>query len=474
MKSRLYYSIAVLCGGVLLATVWFGAPSARGQAIGEGAANVSCSFSHRLPDDPIIYPGKPGIAMSHDFFGHTTTTGNTTAEDLYTEHSSTCENAADNTSYWAPSLKLPDGRVVAPSYHKTYYQNRAFPANTHRRVTVIPPGLQMLAGDHRGTGPSVAVNFLCTGSKRGYTRTAPNDCVPDGNGNVQLNIALAFPNCWDGVHMHPFRSGRNNIAYANANGVCPEDYPVPLPHLSFNLAYQIGAVTDLTDAQLSMDPTLDQHGNVESLNWGSIYTAHADFFNGWTEDAMRYMVEYCMNLSRSCSSTVAYAFTRPTADATVRGGETANDNFGQAESLFTQRAVGGEPESKIYIMMPIPKGALDIPPEFTPQYRLLIWGGGVDATAIISAHSTATHWHEDHINSHNAPTCGGTSATLYLDTAKHYRYFNVTNLVKTAIAAGEETVSFCIRGNSSGNAFKFDSKEGANGAILYLYALNPL
>ncbi len=196
--------------------------------------------------------------MSHDFFGHTTTTGNTTAEDLYTEHSSTCENAADNTSCWAPSLKLPDGRVVAPQYHKTYYQNRAFPANTHRRVTVIPPGLQMLAGDHRGTGPNVAVNFLCTGSKKGYTRTPPNDCVPDANGNVQLNIALAFPNCWDGVHLHPFRSGRNNIAYANSDGTCPADYPVPLPHLSFNLAYQIGAVTDLTNAQLSMDPTLDE------------------------------------------------------------------------------------------------------------------------------------------------------------------------------------------------------------------------
>ncbi len=72
------------------------------------------------------------------------------------------------------------------------------------------------------------------------------------------------------MHLHPFRGGRNNIAYANADGVCPEDYPVPLPHLSFNLAYYIGAVTDLTDAQLSMDPTLDQHGNVESLNWGSL------------------------------------------------------------------------------------------------------------------------------------------------------------------------------------------------------------
>jgi hypothetical protein len=171
---------------------------------------------------------------------------------------------------------------------------------------------------------------------------------------------------------------------------------------------------------------------------------------------------------------VAYAFTRPTADATVRGGETANDNFGQEASLLTQRAVGSEPESKIYIMMPIPKGAVEIPPEFTPEYRLMIWGGGVDATAIISAQSTATNWHEDHINNHNAPTCGGPSATLYLDTAKAYRYFNVTDLVKTAIAGGHDTISFCIRGNPSGNGFKFDSKEGANGAILYLYALNPL
>ncbi len=91
-----------------------------------------------------------------------------------------------------------------------------------------------------------------------------------------------------------------------------------------------------------------------------------------------------------------------------------------------------------------------------------------------SAHSTATNWHEDHINNHNAPTCGGHPPRCTWIPPRQYRYFNVTNLVKTAIAGGEDTVSFCIRGNSSGNAFKFDSKEGAYGAILYLYAVNSL
>ncbi len=70
---------------------------------------------------------------------------------------------------------------------------------------------------------------------------------------------------------------------------------------------------------------------------------------------MRYMVEYARISAVPAHRTVACAFTQPIADATVRGGDTANDNFGSGESLFTQRAVGDVPESKIYIKMPIPQ-----------------------------------------------------------------------------------------------------------------------
>jgi len=470
MKIRLIHLIILLCAGLVLSTLWF---AARGADLASADGSVVCTYSHRLPDDPIIYPGRPGIAMQHDFFGHTTTTADTTTEDLYTERDSTCENAADNTAYWAPSLKLPDGTVVAPSYQKTYYQNRAYPSQASRQVTPFPPGLQMLAGDHHGSAPSPIINFLCTG--RGYTTTIPINCVPDPTKGTQFNIALAFPNCWDGIHLSPFRGGANNVAYADADGVCPAAYPVPLPLISLNIAYMVGNITDMTGTMLSMDPTLDQDGNVVNLNWGSLYTAHADFFNGWTEGAMRYLVEYCLNKGRSCGRQVAYSFADTLGDATVRGGDTAHENYGQATSLLAQQAVGDVPESKFYIQFDIPKGALDIPVAFTPEYRLLIRGANTAPVAeIIRAYRTPIHWHEDNITSNNAPVCEGPSATLYLDQAENYRYFNVTQLVNDAIAAGEQTISFCIRGNPSGNGFRFDSSETDNKPILYLYAVNPI
>lgn len=472
MKIRLISLILLLATGVGLSMFWF---KANGAGLERVTASVICMYSHRLPDDPIVYPAQPGIAMQHDFFGHTTTTADTRTEDLYTEHSSTCENSADNTAYWAPTLKLADGTIVAPEYQKTYYHNWAFPAVHARLTTPLPPGIQMLAGDHKGTAPSSVINFLCTGSTVGYTHSIPTDCVPDPVKGTQFNIAVAFPNCWDGTNLKPTRGGPNNVAYANDDGVCPAAYPVPLPHLSFNIAYMVGHVRDMTGTELSMDPTLDEKGNVVQQNWGTLYTAHADFFNGWTEGALRYMVEYCLNKGRSCGREVAYSYSEVSADAAVRGGDTANDNFGSAKEMLAQRATELLPESKIYMKVDIPKGVENIPPEFTPSYRLLLWGGAVDTTAIIRAYTTANHWHEDTITYDNAPSCSDPNGSLYLDSAQQYRYFDVTALVKAAIAAGETSLSFCIRGDVNGHAYKFESREGGtNMPILYLYAVNPL
>src|SRR5437773_1769395 len=43
---------------------------------------VSCPFSHRLPDDPIVYPGQPGASHLHDFFGNTSVDAASTYSQL--------------------------------------------------------------------------------------------------------------------------------------------------------------------------------------------------------------------------------------------------------------------------------------------------------------------------------------------------------------------------------------------------------
>lgn len=443
-----------------------------GQTLTDGSNNVVCNFSHRLPDDPIVYPGRPGIAMQHDFFGNTTANAYSTAASLRKVSGTTCENAADATAYWAPALRLPDGTVVAPMYQKTYYTNQAVPSSRRVVVQPFPPGIRMMVGDHSGTGPNPRISFLCTGT--GYTNKIPTQCKPDPTTGTQFNIGLNFPTCWDGKSLAPVMNGRDNMAYPDSDGNCPVDYPVHLPEVNMNIAYQLGQITDLSGVQLSADPELDAQGNVVRQQWGSLYTAHGDFFMGWSAQAARFMVDYCMNKGRVCNREVAYAYFEVAEDATVRSGDAAN--HGAETSLDAQLASGTTPESMIYVKARIPAGAATLPPDFVPRYTLMMAGGNASDTAAVNIHaySVSTDWSEGTISGTNAPTCSGTGAALYVDDTMQYRGFTVTQAVNEALAAGRDTVAFCIRGAGAGRLFQFGSRESGNKPVLYLIAVNPL
>src|SRR4029453_3769923 len=73
-----------------------------------GAVRVSefladCPFSHRLPDDPIVFPKMPGASHMHSFFGSTVTNGNSTVDDLFNANSN-CNPSIDKSSYWIPTF----------------------------------------------------------------------------------------------------------------------------------------------------------------------------------------------------------------------------------------------------------------------------------------------------------------------------------------------------------------------------------
>jgi hypothetical protein len=93
-----------------------------GAAYAGGQFNVQCAYSHTLPDDTIIYPGQPGRAMVHDFFGNTGADAYSTYYSLNNNKVTTCDVAADLSSYWVPQLKRASG-IVVPDYQKTYYKN---------------------------------------------------------------------------------------------------------------------------------------------------------------------------------------------------------------------------------------------------------------------------------------------------------------------------------------------------------------
>lgn len=58
-------------------------------------------------------------------------------------------------------------------------------------------------------------------------------------------------------------------------------------------------------------------GEKREERWGSIYTAHADFMNGWTVEGAHYMTERCMNKGIDCGSAVPYRFTTVKENALV-------------------------------------------------------------------------------------------------------------------------------------------------------------
>ena len=78
-------------------------------------AHVVCGYSHTLGDDAIMMYGMPNEAMLHDFFGNVQTDAFSSRESLRRDEKTTCDNKADSSAYWAPSLRLPDGTVVKPA-----------------------------------------------------------------------------------------------------------------------------------------------------------------------------------------------------------------------------------------------------------------------------------------------------------------------------------------------------------------------
>ncbi len=356
---------------------------------------------------------------------------------------------------------------MPPTYKKTYYQNVAVPSSNRYPVSVMPTGLQMLAGNHAGTGPNPRISFLCTGSRKGYTNTIPTDCVPDPVKGTQLNIGISFPTCWDGMNLSPtlrsHHGGYNNMAYADKNGACPDGYPVRVPHLSINLAYALGQVRDLTHAQLSKDPTEDAFGNVSHENWGSPVPGHADFFNGWQPKAMRYLTEQCLNKERVCAREIPYDYYPPEDDTTVSGGDGVHTTSGRDVKLVAEAAQGATLPRSFYMMFQIPEGARALPARFKPEYKIMIHGGNVSSTAanVLQVFVTDSAWNEDTMTMTNAPACGGRYvARLNLNHVMQYRYIDVSSAVANAIADGKQTISFCVKAVRPGNTFEFSSKEG--------------
>lgn len=436
--------------------------------------NVDCSFSHMKPDDAILMPGMPGMAMSHDFVGNRSTDAFSTAESLLLHSGTTCNNAADSTGYWVPTMKLPDGEIVHPAYIKNYYQ-----ANDviNYPITAYPHGLQLLAGDHKGTGPNPHVSFLCANGN-GYTNTADQTCGLRSDGKaVQFNIGVMFPDCWDGKNLKA--KGTNNAVYSDSNNQCPADHPIKLAKINMNIAYVLPQITSLkvSDIQLSLDPKVID-GTLTPL-WGSIYTAHGDFMNAWTDDATKFMADRCMNYSMDCGTNIPYSYFDAEADTYVSNQTDSDKNFGSATTLMVQddwNGAGRDQNKQMLALMkfkiPAQPANINDYPGVSFKYKIRVYDGNTTDNAAVSIFFYPTNdnsWDENSVTWNNKPAFNYTAdGSIYMDNVQQFRYVDVDKAVRAAIAAGKTEVSYYIGGERNGRTITVDSRESGKTPTLML------
>ncbi len=235
----------------------------------------SCGFSHRAPDDPILFPGRPGASHDHSFVGNRTTNASSTLGSLLAGQT-TCRNRpGDTAGYWMPTLYV-GSQAVAPLGSTIYYRRKAM-----RQVQAFPPGFRMIAGDASATtAQPLSVTFWNCGAQVGIRPQSTPPSCPDGRGSM-LRLHVNFPSCWDGRNLDS-ENHKSHVAYPD-RGRCPSRYPVALPAISLIYRY----------------PTLG--GPSATLASGGVYSGHGDFFNAWNQNALQRLVDSCLNALRHCA-----------------------------------------------------------------------------------------------------------------------------------------------------------------------------
>ncbi|WP_405109450.1 DUF1996 domain-containing protein [Micromonospora sp. NBC_01405] len=237
---------------------------------------ADCPFSHRLPDDPIVFPGLPGASHMHSFFGSEVTNAHTTVNDLINARSN-CSPSVDTSSYWIPTLYV-DNQPVEPSIATFYYLGEGVRPDVTARIQPLPLGLRIVAGNAKATAPEQSIaRWSCL--HHGEVNPSKNFVAcPAGS---MLESYLDFPQCWDGVNLDS-TNHQSHLAYP-VNNDCPSTHPVPVPKLRQVIRYPANG-----------DPARFR------LASGAGFTMHGDFFNAWPVAEMERRVRDCIRPVVKC------------------------------------------------------------------------------------------------------------------------------------------------------------------------------
>ena len=273
---------------------------------------ANCAVSHHQPDDPIVFFNKPGASHDHTFMGNITTNAATTLASLHAG-GTLCKAPGDRSGYWMPTMYNGDQVVLPVGPQVIYYKTGV---NDYTSVRPFPPGLRFVVGSPMATAaqfsasPAYQKGWECGNSYENvdFPATCP------ATGDVQLNIRMQAPSCWDGLHLDT-PDHKSHMAYP-VNGVCPVDHPVAVPMIEFKMAFPVNG--DMSKVRLSS---------------GRGYSFHYDFYNAWDPATLAALVVHCVNGGLQCNAQ-GYDETHPEAGAAldplyqVPGSQTALDRTG--------------------------------------------------------------------------------------------------------------------------------------------------
>ena len=262
-----------------------------------GAFRIPCGFSHMSFDDPIVYPGVPGAAHLHTFFGNTGTSATSTADSIRTSGSSTCLGGTINRSaYWVPTMiDTASGEPIVPDVAGIYYK-QGYTLNPPAIIQPLPAGLRMIAGDPTRSSPGSQVAlFKCIGGPNN-SNDHYGSSIPNCDAGAQVYQVIVFPQCWDGKNLdspdHKSHMSYVVVAAGGSGYTCPSTHPVALPEITFNVIYTVQTANAALVWRLSSD-TYDR-----SLPAG--YSSHADWFNGWKSEFVDSFVQGCERPAKDC------------------------------------------------------------------------------------------------------------------------------------------------------------------------------
>jgi hypothetical protein len=284
-------------------------PSAAPDVV--GAFRFLCSAGQVSYDDPIVYPGQPGKAHLHQFFGNLEANASSTYDSLRKSGESTCQNELNRSAYWMPAMLDGKGNVVRPDYVSVYYKRRPasdpFCTTAAKGCVQLPRGLRYVFGWDQSR-PSEAqpenqelISFKCIQDWTPTTASYPDmvevmkACKP----GQQLMAQIHSPDCWDGVHLDS-PDHRSHVAQmvrdANTGQLsCPATHPYNIAQFTLGVVYSIEAGDDPTLWQLASDHMLPTNLRRPGASF------HSDWFGAWEDSILQRWHRGCIDRMLNCS-----------------------------------------------------------------------------------------------------------------------------------------------------------------------------